>query len=285
MIRPLAKCTVAVLTVLVACLALPPESVAHDLWMVPKPWMVGPGQPSQLDLVSGMKFPAPDLEEDAYTAEQVARAVIRGPNGSHDLTKPHVAEGSLRYETSLAAPGLYCSAAKTNPTFASYSAQEFEEYLEEVAFEQATKDRHRLGETALEGKEFYTQYAATIFRMGDAQKSAASESPICRPEGHELAILLDSDPTLLAAGNSVSFQVVYAGQPAAGAVVRVMADGDEEARFTLKTDEKGRAQYTPESPGAWAIMTGWMQRRSDRAKADWDSHWASLTFAIPSDGQ
>lgn len=285
MIRPLAKCTLVALTPLVACLALPPESVAHDLWMVPKPWIVGPGQPSQLDLVSGMKFPAPDLEEDAYTAEQVARAVIRGPNGSHGLTKPRVVEGSLRYETSLAAPGLYCSAAKTNPTFASYSAQEFEEYLEEVDFEKAAKERHRLGETALAGKEFYTQYAVTIFRMGDAQKSATSEPPLCRPEGQELEILLDSDPTLLAAGDSVGFQVVYEGQPTPGAVVRVMADGDEEARFTLKTDEKGRAQYTPESPGAWAIMTGWMQRRSDRAQADWDSHWASLTFAIPSAGR
>jgi hypothetical protein len=232
-----------------------------------------------------MKFPAPDLEEDAYTAEQVARAVIRGPNGSRGLTKPRVAEGSLRYETSLNAPGLYCSAAKTKPGFESYSAQEFEEYLEEADFAQAAKDRHQLGETALEGKEFYIQYAATIFRVGDAKKSATSESSICRPEGQALEILLDSDPTLLTAGDSVSFQVVYEGQPAPGAVVRVLADGDEEARFTLKTDEKGRAQYKLNSPGAWAIMTGWMQRRSDRAKADWDTHWATLTFAIPTAGR
>ena len=71
--KPLAKYTLALLTLLVAGLALSPESVAHDLWMVPTPWMVGPGQPSQLDLVSGMKFPAPDLEEHAYTAENVAK--------------------------------------------------------------------------------------------------------------------------------------------------------------------------------------------------------------------
>ncbi len=285
MMRPLAKCALAVLTLSVAFLTLPPESVAHDLWMVPKPWMVGPGQPSQLDLVSGMKFPAPDLEEDAYTVEQVARAVILGPNGSHGLTTPRVAEGSLRYETSLNTPGLYCSAAKTNPTFAGYSAQEFEEYLEEVDFSQAAKERHGLGETALEGKEFYTQYAVAIFRMGDAKKSATAESPVCRPKGQALEILLDSDPTVMAAGDSVSFQVVYEGQPTPGAVVRVMADGDEEARFTLKTDQKGRAEYTLDRSGAWAIMTCWMQRRSERTNDYWDIHWASLTFAVPSAGQ
>jgi uncharacterized GH25 family protein len=285
MMKALARCTLAILTHLVACLALSSESVAHDLWLVPTPWMVGPGQPSQLDLVSGIKFPAPDLEEHAYTAEDVARAVIRGPNGSRALSKPQVVKGSLRYENKLTAPGLYCSAAKTKPGFESYSPKEFEEYLEDDGFEQTAKERRRLGETALEGKEFYTQYAATIFRVGKAQKSATSKAPICRTEGQALEILLDSDPTLLAAGDSISFQVVYEGQPTPGAVVRVKAEGDEEDRLTLKTDERGRAQYTLASPGAWVIMVGWMQRRSDRAKADWDTHWATLTFAIPSAGR
>ena len=78
---------------------------------------------------------------------------------------------------------------------------------------------------------------------------------------------------------------MYEGRPAIGAVVRVKAEGDQEDRFTLKTDEKGRAQCTLDSPGAWEIMVGWMQRRSDRDKADWDSHWATLTFAIPTAGQ
>lgn len=285
MTRLIAKNILAILTVMAACLALPSESVAHDLWLVPTPWKVGPGQPSQLSLVSGMKFPSPDLEEDAYPAGGVARAVIRGPDGSRALSKPHVAEGSLRFENKLNAPGLYCSAVKIKPGFESYSAQEFEEYLEEDGFEQTAKERHRLGETALEGKEFYTEYAATIFRVGEAQKSATSEAPICRTEGQELEILLDSDPTLLAAGDSVSFQVVFEGKPVSGAVVRVKAEGDEKDRLTLKTDEKGRAQYTLESPGAWVIMSSWMQRRSDRAKADWDTHWATLTFAIPSAGR
>jgi hypothetical protein len=153
MMKALARCTLAILTLLVACLALSLESVAHDLWLVPTPWMVGPGQPSQLDLVSGIKFPAPDLEEHAYTAEDVARAVIRGPNGSRALSKPQVVKGSLRYENKLTAPGLYCSAAKTKPGFESYSPKEFEEYLEDDGFEQTAKERRRLGETAFRPRQ------------------------------------------------------------------------------------------------------------------------------------
>ena len=74
---------------------------------------------------------------------------------------------------------------------------------------------------------------------------------------------------------------MYEGQPAIGAVVHVKAEGDKEDRFTLKTDDKGSAQCTLDGPGAWAIMAGWMRRRSDRDLADWNSHWATLTFAIP----
>ena len=84
MIDPPGTCSLAVLTLLLASLAQSPESVAHDLWMVPTPWRVGPGLPNHLDLVSGMKFPAPDLEEHAYTAEDVARSSASpsvGPEG------------------------------------------------------------------------------------------------------------------------------------------------------------------------------------------------------------
>lgn len=92
----------------------------------------------------------------------------------------------------------------------------------------------------------------------EGQRSAASESPVCRTEGQELELLLESVPTLLAAGDSVSVQVMYEGQPAIGAVVRVKAEGDQGDRSTLKTDEKGRAQCTLDSPGAWEIVAGWM---------------------------
>jgi len=104
MIQLLEKCGLAVLTLWVACLALSSGSVAHDLWLVPNPCRVGLGQPGQLNLVSGMKFPAPDLKEDAYTARDVARAVIRGPDRSRDLENPRVAGGGAKVSSFGVAP-------------------------------------------------------------------------------------------------------------------------------------------------------------------------------------
>ena len=48
--------------------------------------------------------PRPDLKKDAYTAKDVVRAVIRGPDRSRDLENPRVAGGGAKVSSFGVAP-------------------------------------------------------------------------------------------------------------------------------------------------------------------------------------
>lgn len=309
MILPVLPSRTARTLALLACVsagALFPEPCrAHDLWVLADPWNPAPGVTLRLDLATGVNFPA---SEAALAPERVTRAVLHAPGGPRDLPAPRIEGKLLRYEIAAGPAGLYRVAVETLPRFIRLSAGEFEGYLREDGIPRAAEERRRLGETGKEGTEFYAKYAQVFVRVEGARQGtddgasrgsgtrgssargagegvvapmADAGSSCCRPLGQRIEIVPDSDPTLLRVGQSLGVQILYAGRPAAGLQVRARTAGDPLALQVAFTDDQGRASFAIERAGPWALMAIQMERRRDRSEADWDSHWASLTFAVP----
>jgi hypothetical protein len=51
---------------------------------------------------------------------------------------------------------------------------------------------------------------------------------------------------------------------------------------TARTDGRGRATLKLDRPGFWLVKAVHMIPAPADAGADWESFWASLTFAVPS---
>jgi uncharacterized GH25 family protein len=87
--------------------------------------------------------------------------------------------------------------------------------------------------------------------------------------------------------------VLYNGKPIEGLLVKAwnqpLANGavprDPTTRQAVKpfaqmrTDKNGLADLPLEGNGEWLLSVVHMQPSADKKQADWESRWASLTFA------
>jgi uncharacterized GH25 family protein len=276
----LPRCLALRLAALAALVAGSTPAAAHDLWIWPGSWSPEIGRVLFLDLITGMSLP---VSENALEPARIRSTRLVGPRGPALLGAPRVVGKVLRYEVPPTAAGLYCAGVETGPRFIRLKGDEFEAYLIEEGILGVSEERKKLGESEVEGRELYTKYAKILLRAGGEGVAAGTQDDrlCCQPLGHRIEIVPDTDPTRLAPGAELGIQVLYEGRPAPGLQVRSAVQGDERPKRVAVTDADGRARIALEQPGPWALMAIRMERRKDRAQADWESHWASLTFSVP----
>ena len=89
-----------------------------------------------------------------------------------------------------------------------------------------------------------------------------------------------------ATGKALTVRVLRAGRPAAGAAVQVwqrQPGGLPTTHFTTRANQNGRVLLRLSGPGPYLLATVDMTAAPAqlRDRADWQSTWASLTFAGP----
>ena len=109
------------------------------------------------------------------------------------------------------------------------------------------------------------------------------------PIGLPLEIVPVSAPE---AGARLRVRLLWQGRPLAGALLKAWrsplgeggAPRDAESRDSVavagqaRTDASGEATIDTGATGEWLLSAVHMEPCADRAKADWESTWASLTF-------
>src|SRR5262249_5169631 len=143
--------------------------------------------------------------------------------------------------------------------------------------------RRALGPKAGPGRERYARFAKTW--IGGAHPERASAG-----QGLPLEIVLLTDPE---AGPTLEIQVLYQGKPLAHALVRAWARDlagpsvpfDAAARDSVAPVEQrrtgcdGRTTLDVHRDGEWLVNVVHMVRSEEPSEADWQSLWASFTFA------
>lgn len=239
----------------------------HDTWLLPAQFHVEPGATLKLELTSAMAFPKP---ETAAKADRLLAAKVR-IGGETLALEPEAGPQALVLSARVTKPGLAVAWAASRERTLDLSPKEVAHYLEEIgAADTIGKEWKKSGGKTW--RETYAKRAKTFVRVGPGPGDDSWRDPV----GLDLELVPESNPTSLAAGDSVSVRLLWQGKPLAG--IAVGAVGASPAEPVLaKTDDEGRVAFSLSKPGPWLIRTTWI-RASQARPGEWESVFTTLTL-------
>lgn len=254
------------------------DGQAHEFWLAPARHDVAPRVPVAIGALAGTGFRG---EWKPWSPGRVVRFVARTDRVIDLARGPRTGETAWLQFAPADAGGAML-AYESNWVPIELPAAEFETYLIEEGLAGPLAAR-RAARTTTPGRERYRRCAKAWLAGNDAARATT-------PLGLSLEIVLLSSP---GSGSVVRVRVLRNGRPLAGARVRawrtaLAADGassdpvkrDSSAvAAQVRTDARGEALVPCAQPGEWLLSVVAMERSRDRAVADWESTWSSLTFA------
>jgi hypothetical protein len=244
---------------LILLLALP--LAAHDMYLMPQRFRTEPGVKLLVSIHNGDSFP-----------------VSEGPVAPQRLQSQTLSEFLLLAKAThafarLDQPGIHLLAASTLPRRnQDLAATKFEAYLKEEGLELAIAARTKAGKNAEPGREIYSKHAKTLVVAGAANDGWKTVL------GLPIEFVPEADPTQLRSGAALLVRVLWRGKPAAGLQVEKAWEGGHA--IVGRTDAQGRITVPIEQKGRWRLHAVAIERCAEPRKADWESYWASFTFAI-----
>ena len=278
--RSPALCAAAVVQTVVTGLA-PGDARAHEFWLSPSTYRPGRADTIALRAFVGSGFRG---ELKPYATTRTVRFTMQGAKRI-DLIQA-VTNGELRWAVFIAPDdGGQLLAYESNFAFIELPAERFDRYLATEGLDATRAARAQLGAQAGPGRERYARCAKTWIAGRDPKRAHV-------PQGLSLEIVPLADPE---GGPRLPIQVFYRGKPLPDALVRTWNRALE--RGTIPFDAAGRDSVAPvqelrtapdggatldvRHSGEWLINAVHMVPSEDRQQADWQSLWASFTFARP----
>lgn len=269
---------------------------ADDFWLIPNAFSVAVGDEVTLRGQTSSQFPT---SRSAVAVDRVASAKRIGEGGEVAIPGLSIQGRSLMVRDRPATAGQYVIAVSLHSRSVRVSANGFREYLDA---EGATAARQRVErEGLLNGKDSvtrrYAKYAKTLVQVG-----AGGARAFARPAGHVIEFIPLRDPASLRAGDTLELRLLFRGAPLTG--IPVHADVVD---LTVDRDAPGSAghaahggatlpgSYTPDArgivrvpmsrSGLWSVRTIHVTQAAVGSGADWDTHWATLVFALNDSSQ
>lgn len=160
------------------------------------------------------------------------------------------------------------------------AADKFTTYLKDEGLDAVVEARATAGESNAAGKERYRRCLKTVVHAG----GDPDDTPT-RAVGQVFEIVPGKNPYALKAGGELSVKVLFEGKPLAGVKVSAFhRAGDTLTAVSVTTDKDGKAVFKLTGSGPWVVRAVHMRRVTEKnpnPPADWESFWASVTFAIP----
>jgi len=261
-----------------ACMAAPAR--AHEFWLAPSAYRASAGDTVSLRVYVGTGFRG---ELKPYAPSRTVRFLLRA---TRELDLSRAARNGDRVMARFVAPddGGALVAYQSNFADIELPSADFDRYLADEGLDavRAARAQKPSGATA---RERYARSPKTWIAGTDSTRAS-------RPVGLDYELVPRGAP---GARSALTVQVLFRGRPLAGALVRAwhrpLADPthpvDAAARDSVapvlraRTDGRGLATLAIDAYGEWMLSSVHMRPSADREEADWESYWASLTFAKP----
>lgn len=258
-------------------------ALAHEFWLQPARFRLLPGDAANVRPLVGENFRG---ELWGNRASKILRFARYGPAPA-DSTDLAPAPGAAPADTfgtvvTFARPGTHLVVLRSNFAFIELPGDKFTAYLRAEGLELALRRRQERAQQALPGREAYRRCAKALVQAGPA----AADTTYRRVLGLPLELVPDQNPYRLAPGAALTLRVLRAGQPVRGAPVQVWQQqpaGQPTTHFATHANQNGRVLLRLSGPGPYLVAAVDMAEAPAalRARADWLSTWASLTFAGP----
>ncbi len=252
-----------------------PALLAHNFWIEPSTFTPAPGQRLAVRLRVGVELKGDPVPRDPALMK---RFIAAGPAG--DATVPGVPNTEPAGFEAFAAPGLYTIVYDSGRSSVELEAAKFEEYLQQEGLEKISTLRARQGKSGAGVKEVFSRCAKAFLNVGNGGSGPGYD----RVFNQRLELVAEKNPYTLAGGGELPVRLLYEGKPLAGALVMALQRDRPEKidKIMARTDARGRVTLKLDRPGFWLVKAVHMIPAPADAGADWESFWASLTFALPS---
>ncbi|HEX4439282.1 MAG TPA: DUF4198 domain-containing protein [Thermoanaerobaculia bacterium] len=265
------------LVALLASLAAGPL-LAHDFWLEPSTFAPAPGQVVSVRLMVGQKFRGEPIPRTASLIEKFVLVTAEG-----ETPMPGREGGDPAGLARAGSAGLATIAYRSRNSPVSLEAEKFEQYLKDEGLDAVSAARRKRGETGKPARELFARCAKALLSVGGAGASGAD-----RALGLTLELVAEKNPYAVwaaapaepAAAASLPVRLLYEGKPLSGALIVAFPYDAPEAAQSVRTDAAGRAAIDISRRGQWLVKAVHMIPSSS-PEADWQSLWASLTFAAP----
>ncbi|GAC1597266.1 MAG: DUF4198 domain-containing protein [Hymenobacter sp.] len=263
-------------------------ALAHEFWLEASRFRLQPGQTVSIRPLVGTDFTGAPWPNKAA---KVLRLVRFGPTPT-DSTALTPAPGvaptdSFRTGFTFAQPGTHVVLLRSANSFLELPADKFTAYLREEGLDYALQLRQERDQQARPGREAYRRCAKTLLQVGEAATvPLAADSACLHTYGLPLELVPEQNPYRLAADKALTVRVLRAGRPAPGTALQVwqrQPGGLPTRHFTTRANQHGRVLLRLSGPGPYLLAAVGLTEAPTplRDRADWQSTWASLTFAGP----
>lgn len=247
--------------------------LGHNLWLLPEE---EGAERLRFSLNTSDLFPQ---SESALSPERIAELTLHSVNGASQVSRYEVSGTALLAEFEPVKACTLLAALTLHSREITLAGEKFTSYLQEEGAQAALAARAAAGQTAKPGRELYTKYAKAVLQLG-----AATDDTWRRCCGQRLEIIPLRNPCELKAGERLPVQVLFEGAPASGLRVSSGCEHLQEGHYAAHTytDAEGRAEIEMLAGGRWFARTHLLRPYADSAhpEIEWESCWASLTFAV-----
>lgn len=245
--------------------------LGHNLWLLPE---AEDAERLRFSLNTSDLFPQ---SESALSPERIAELTLHSVNGASQVSRYEVSGTALLAEFEPVNRGTLLAALTLHSREITLEAEKFTHYLQEEDAQAVIAARAAAGQSNKPGRELYTKYAKALLQNG----GLADETYrlIC---GQRFEIVPLLNPCELQVGERFTVQVLFEGKPVSGVRVSSGCEGLNGGSYAAHTraDEVGRAEVEVTRGGRWFVRAHWMQSYLGSETIDWESCWASLTFAV-----
>jgi uncharacterized GH25 family protein len=254
------------------------RATAHDFWLEPASYSPWVGQVVAVRMLVGESFSGDAVARPSVSG--MHRFVLVDADSNASVTLPGHAGADPAGMFRLASPGAYVIGFHGMPNAIELPAEKFNSYLMDEGLDSVLALRAERGQLGQPAREIYSRCAKSLVRAGLA---SVNSRPADRALGFPLELIAERQPWLLRDGELLPVRLLYEGRPLAGALVVALHRSDLNSKVGLRSDADGRVFFPLSHDGEWLLKVVHMRPAKAGSGADWESLWASLSFAIGHD--
>lgn len=245
---------------------------AHEFWLEPETFTPALSQVVPISIRVGQKFKGDSFPyikseyKQFVLSDAAGQSAVKGVDGDDPALSQRFAK-----------PGLAALVHYSTPEKLTFETWEkFTAYLDLEGL-RTISERHlarKLPQSNI--RETYSRCAKLLVNVGPG---ASGEDRLSGLMPFEL--VAESNPYALHAGDTITLRLYLNGKPQSDTQIVAISRGHAERRLTARTDEEGRARIMLDDSGPWLFNAVHMFEPGQGVAADWESLWASMTFALP----
>ena len=273
--------SLAACTLVSGSLFLSPWALAHETWLLPETFQPAADEPTTILMTSGMAFPALG---SGISSVRIKEAVLSQSGERSAMVPVGSSIGALQLS---AVPGTgtgtACAWVALDPRILNIKEDAVAHYLEEVGADDTVWAAWEAQAEPRQWQESYTKLARTYLRAGGVNygnNDGDNQGEDCWTDQSDTRfdILPTQDPGTLSAGDRLSLQLLFDGEPLANQAVGLIRAGDDPGELVRSNTDGTLTLEFAEGGNYMVFATKLWPGKGEGF--NWESNFVTLTFMV-----